>query len=480
MIQLSELNIILPIFIIACGIILTLILEIFAGKNKILIYILSIAVVLSALVSSFLVTNKEILVFGELLKSNSTSLAFCAVVLFAVLLVFISSKNYLEKTGINFGEFYIITLCSLLGMLLMIFANDMIIVFLGLETMSICFYILVGFMRKRIKSNESALKYFLLGAFISGFLLYGISLMYGATGTTKISMYITMAGIAKAPVFLIGLVLFAIGFLFKMGAFPFQMWVPDVYEGAPTVVTGLMSTAGKIAAVAIVTPVIISLNATDFKTLLAIIAVLTMLFGNVIALAQTNIKRLLAYSSIASAGYILVGVASLDDFALRGIAFYVMAYVFMQLGSFIIVSVYESNSNDNSDFHLLSIDDYKGLAKRNPMLSIFFTIFLLSLAGIPPFAGFWGKYYLFYVAIKSNLVWLSVVAILLSLVSLYYYLKVIVYMWFHEPVEENRDKKIVFNIPAMISVIIAVCGTLLFGFMPNLFFSVFKFLAVVK
>jgi NADH-quinone oxidoreductase subunit N len=298
--------------------------------------------------------------------------------------------------------------------------------------------------------------------------------MYGATGSTKISAYISMVGIIKNPVFLVGVVLFTIGFFFKMGVFPFQMWVPDVYEGAPTVVTGLMSTAGKIAAVGTIVPVIIGFNITDFKILLAIISVLTMLFGNVIALAQTNIKRLLAYSSVASAGYVLVGVASLDESAIKGIAFYLAAYVFMQLGSFLIVAIYESNAKDKTDFYLINFDDYKGLAKRNPMLGIFFTIFLLSLAGIPPLAGFWGKYYLFYFAIKANLVWLSVVAILLSLVSLYYYLKVIVYMWFMEPADNYSDLKITFSLYGKISVITAICGTLLFGVYPSLFFTIFK------
>ena len=475
MIKVNELYNILPIVIISSGIILTILFEIFLNKNKLLIYIISIVIVASALISSFYIQNKDGFIFNELLKNSIVSIAFCVIILFSVLLTFVSSITYLEKEGINFGEYYIIILCSVLGMLLMIFANDLIIIFIGLELMSICFYILVGFLRKRIKSNESALKYFLLGAFISGFLLYGISLMYGATGSTKLSAYMAMTGIIKNPVFIVGMVLFAIGFFFKMGVFPFQMWVPDVYEGAPTVVTGLMSTAGKIAAIGTIVPIIIGFKITDLKILLAVIAVLTMLFGNVIALAQTNIKRLLAYSSIASAGYILVGVASLDEMAVTGIAFYLIAYVFMQLGSFIIVAVYESNAKDINDYNLVNFDDYKGLAKRNPMLGIFFTIFLLSLAGIPPFAGFWGKYYLFYFAIKSNLVWLSIVAILLSLVSLYYYLKIIVYMWFQEPLEIYANEKITFDLFGKISVITAVLGTLIFGFYPNLFFSIFNF-----
>ena len=478
MIQINELYNILPLVILTAGIVLILLLEIILNKNKLLIYVISIATALSALVSSFFLSPKDVFIFNELLKTNNFSVAFGIIILFSVLLTFVSSKPYLEKSGINYGEYYIIVLCAALGMLLMIFGNDFLIIFLGLELMSVCFYILVGFFRRRIKSNESALKYLLLGAFISGFLLYGISMMYGATGSTKISMYITIAGITKTPVFLIGLILFIIGFLFKMGAFPFQMWIPDVYEGAPTVVTGLMSTAGKIAAVGTIAPIIIGFNIAELKTLISIIAVLTMLFGNVIALAQTSIKRLLAYSSIASAGYVLVGVASLDEFAVKGIAFYLTAYVFMQLGAFIVISIYESSSADGKDFNLLNLDDYKGLAGRNPLLGIIFTVFLLSLAGIPPFAGFWGKYYLFYAAIKSNLIWLSVVAILLSLVSLYYYLKVIVYMWFTEPAEINSGIKIPFDIYGKITLLIAVAGTIVFGINPNLFFIIFNF--VVK
>lgn len=474
MINNNDLFNVLPILIITSGIILTILCEILFSKNKLIINILSIITVISAFISLFFIPSKDVSVFNELLKINLINIAFCAIILFSVLLTFVASKTYLQNEDINFGEYYVLVLCSVLGMMLMIFANDLIIIFIGLELMSICFYVLVGFLRKRIKSNESALKYFLLGAFISGFLLYGISLMYGATGSTKLSVYISMSGIIRNPVFTVGIVLFAIGFFFKMGVFPFQMWVPDVYEGAPTVVTGLMSTAGKIAAVGTIVPVIFAFNITDIKILLAIISVLTMLFGNVIALAQTNIKRLLAYSSIASAGYILVGVASLDEFAVKGIAYYLLAYSFMQLGSFIIIGVYESNSKDKKDFQLINFDDYKGLAKRNPILGTFFSVFLLSLAGIPPFAGFWGKYYLFYFAIKSNLIWLSIVAILLSLVSLYYYLKIIVYMWFQEPTEVLSESEIKFDIFGQVSVFIAICGTLVFGIFPNLFFSLFN------
>ena len=446
----------------------------FFKKNKTLIFLLSILTAISSIIYSFYYIDKDLFLFNELLKINPISVTFSIIILIAIILTLFSSKSYLESEGVNFGEYYLMILFATLGMLLMVFANDLIIIFAGLELMSICFYVLAGFMRKKKKSNESALKYFLLGAFMTGFLLYGMSIIFGTTGTTKLSAIPGIAGIFKNPVFLIGIILFIIGFLFKIGIFPFQMWIPDVYEGAPTIVSGMMSTAGKIAAVGTIAPIIITFNLVDFKLLFAILAVLTMLFGNVIALAQTNVKRLLAYSSIASAGYILVGISSLDEMAIKGIAFYLIAYVFMQLGSFILVAVLETNETDKTGDNNLNLDYFKGLAKRNPMLGIFFTIFLFSLAGIPPFAGFWGKYYIFYAAIKSNLIWLSIIAILLSLVSLFYYLKIIVYMWFNDSINIEKEGNKINTLPSKISLVLCIAGILVLGIYPQLFFSIFN------
>jgi NADH-quinone oxidoreductase subunit N len=254
------------------------------------------------------------------------------------------------------------------------------------------------------------------------------------------------------------------------------MWIPDVYEGAPTIVSGMMSTAGKVATVGTLAPVIFGLNLIDFKILFSILATLTMLYGNIVAISQSNLKRLLAYSSIASAGYILVGMAAMDDFSSKGIAFYLLAYVFMQLGAFIAVSIFESATQDGKDFKNVTFDDYKGLAKRNPFLATVLTIFLFSLAGIPPFAGFWGKYYIFYSAIKMNLIWLSVIAIVLSVVSVYYYLKVIIYMWFKESEGEVITGDAKGSLSSNFALIISIAGTLLFGFYPELFFTFFKFM----
>ncbi|MBP9096346.1 MAG: NADH-quinone oxidoreductase subunit N, partial [Ignavibacteria bacterium] len=415
MIPLKDFAEIIPLLIITCAALLTMILEISFKKNAQIIYGFSIVAIIAALATSFTGLNKDQIIFNNYFHLTNVTIAFTVTILAGMLITIISAKSYLEKEDINFGEFYSLLLFAIMGMFLMIWGNDILIIFIGLELMSICFYILAGFLRKRPKSNESALKYFLLGAFMTGFIIYGISLMYGVTGTTNLTILYSNPENFKSSIFVIGFGLYLIGFLFKMGIFPFHMWIPDVYDGAPTIVSGMMSTAGKIAAVGTILPFILNVHINEFQQVFSVLAVVTMLFGNVIALAQTNIKRLLAYSSISSAGYIMVGIASMNELATKGIAYYLVAYTFMQLGAFLIVSIIEKKSADSKDYANLNLDSYKGLAKRNPWLATFMTLFLFSLAGIPPFAGFWGKYYLFFASIKAGLIWLSVIGILLSL-----------------------------------------------------------------
>lgn len=446
-------------------------IEVFS-KNREIVFGFTLVSVITALVFSIKDINFSTIILNNFLNINNIATGFNIVILFAVLLSLLASRSYLIKEHINFGEYYALLLFSVLGMMLMVLANDLLIVFLGLEMMSICFYVLAGFMRKRIKSNESALKYFLLGAFMTGFLLYGIALIYGVSGTTNLMVLYGASILHTDPVFLIGVGLFFIGFMFKIGAFPFHMWIPDVYDGAPTIVSGLMSTAGKIAAVATIFPIILKLDILDYRIIISVAAVLTMMFGNVIALAQTNIKRLLAYSSIASAGYLLVGLAAFNDIALKGIMFYAVAYTFMQLGAFIVVGIIEKSSSDEKDFSNISLDSYKGLAKRNPILATVLTLFLFSLAGIPPFAGFWGKYYLFLAAIKANLIWLSIVGILLSVIGVYYYLKIIVNMWFTQA-ETDEDYKI--SPLGATALALSIAGTIFFGLFPEIFFDLIRF-----
>lgn len=475
MIQTKELFDVIPLLIIAFSATFILLIEAFSKKGENAIFGFSLVSVTAAISTSFLYFNKEIILFNQFLRISNSSLTFSVIILLSLLITIIASKSYIEKENINFGEYYSLLLFALLGMMLMIFANDILIIFIGLELMSVCFYVLAGFLRLRQKSNESALKYFLLGAFMTGFILYGIALIYGITGSTNLTQIYANPKIFTNYVFIIGVALVIIGFMFKIGVFPFHMWIPDVYDGAPTVVSGMLSTAGKIAAVGTILPIILTLNILNFKIVFSIAAVATMLYGNVIALAQTNIKRLLAYSSIASAGYIFVGVASMNEFALRGIAYYLIAYTFMQLGAFIIVSMLEKADDGSREYKNVDIDFYKGLGKRDPVVALFMTFFLFSLAGIPPFAGFWGKYYLFYAAVKSNMIWLSVVGILLSLIGVYYYLKIVVYMWFNES-QDIAEEKISISNSGVAATFLAVVGTIIFGIDPNLFFRLFKFI----
>ncbi|MEO8209555.1 MAG: NADH-quinone oxidoreductase subunit N [bacterium] len=480
MIQLPELYNVIPLLIIAFAATFILVIEAFFKKSESVIFGFSLISVLAAIGSSFLYLNKELISFNQFIRISNSSITFSVIILVSILITVIASKSYIEKENINFGEYYSLLLFSVMGMLLMIIANDILIIFIGLELMSICFYVLTGFLRLRQKSNESALKYFLLGAFMTGFFLYGIALIYGISGTTNLTQIYANPKIFKNYVFIIAVGLFIIGFMFKIGVFPFHMWIPDVYDGAPTVISGMLSTAGKIAAVGTILPIILTLNILNFKIIFSIAAVATMMYGNIIALAQSNIKRLLAYSSIASAGYIFVGVAAMNEFALKGIAYYLIAYTFMQLGAFIIVSILEKKDDGSRDFKNVDLEYYKGLGKRNPMIATSMTLFLLSLAGIPPFAGFWGKYYLFYAAIQSNLIWLAVVGILLSLIGVYYYLKIIVYMWFDEPKELIIRDKVSLANSGVAATILAVIGTILFGVDPNLFFKLFNFIVEVK
>lgn len=479
MIQLHEIYEVIPLVLIAFAACAILLIEAFSKESKSVVYGFSIISLVGAIATSFLSLNKEVIIFNQFLKISNASIMFSVIILIGVLITVIASKNYLEKENINFGEFYSLVLFSLMGMMLMVFANDLLIIFIGLELMSVCFYVLAGFLRLRKKSNESALKYFLLGAFITGFLLYGIALIYGITGTTNLTQLFADKKIFTNYVFIIGYALFLIGFLFKIGVFPFHMWIPDVYDGAPTIVSGMLSTAGKIAAVGTVLPIILTVNIVSFKLIFSVAAVATMMYGNIIALAQTNIKRLLAYSSIASAGYIFVGVAAMNEFALKGIAYYLIAYTFMQLGAFIVVSILEKKDDGSREYKNVDLDFYKGLGKRNPVLATFLTIFLFSLAGIPPFAGFWGKYYLFYAAIQANLIWLSVIGIILSLIGVYYYLKITVYMWFSESTDEllADHEKVPVSSSGIFATTLAVIGTIVFGVDPNLFFRIFKMIA---
>ena len=336
------------------------------------------------------------------------------------ILAVMMSVGYVKSADIARGEFYFLMLFSICGMMLMGMATDLVIVFLALELLSIPLYILSGFNRSSDESEESALKYFLLGAFSSGFLVFGIALVYGATGSTALSIIAANIG-SSGALGMAGVAMLLVGFGFKVGAVPFHMWTPDVYQGAPTAVTAFMSVGAKVGGFAAMIRVFVgsfdSISA-DWAPAIAFIAAITMIVGNISAVTQTNIKRMLAYSSIAHAGYILMGVAAGSE-GVSASLYYMMTYLFTNLGAFALVMAMERFAGEEG----LLLDDYKGLAKRNPKFALALMYLMLSLTGIPLTGGFTGKFYIFQTAVENGLIWLAVVGALTSVVSAFYYLR---------------------------------------------------------
>ena len=386
------------------------------------------------------------------------------------------SLAYLKAERINLGEYYGFILLSLAGMMVMVSAADLLTIYLGMELMSLSLYVLAGFKRFEARSLEAAAKYFVLGAFSSGMLLYGISLLYGASGSTRLSA-IAAAVSARGlddPMLAIAMVLLAVGFGFKIAAVPFHMWTPDVYEGSPTSVTAFMAVASKAASFAAFLRVFLEglggLKA-NWYALFLILCLATLALGNVVAIVQTNIKRMLAYSSIANAGYALIGAvvagyvpASRDTqaFGLSSVMLYLAIYSFMTLGAFAIIAMLRKGGVEGDE-----IEDYAGLAKRQPVAAFLMLAFMASLAGIPPTAGFIGKFYLFMAAVKADLAWLAVVGVLFAAVSAYYYLRVVMVMYMREPETAGAESRLATSPVLAVALACAFAGVLVFGLYPN-------------
>ena len=386
------------------------------------------------------------------------TLLFCAVAALSVLL----SWDYAKRTRLQQAEYYSLMLLSTLGMIVMAASNDLITIFLGLELMSIALYVLVGFRHDQLESNEAALKYFLLGAFASGFLLYGIALLYGATGTTQLARmaeFLSDTPLASNPMLILGGLMVLVGFGFKIAAAPFHMWTPDAYEGAPTSITAFMSAGAKAAGFAALLRLALTVLpgiTADWHGLLAAIAVLTMTVGNVTALLQTNLKRMLAYSSIAHAGYLLVAVVAGGTDGAAAALFYLAVYSAMNLGAF---GVLTRLGRDQEERVLIS--DLAGLGFRQPAIGLAMTFFMLSLGGIPPTAGFMGKVYVFSAAVNTGHVPLVVIGVLNSVVSVFYYLRVTVAMYMQEP--SGEPTPISWAPPAALAVVLTLGLTLWWG-----------------
>ena len=374
------------------------------------------------------------------------------------------SWDYLKRTNLNQGEFYALILLSTLGMIFMAAANDLIMIFLGLELMSLALYVLAGFRKNRFESNEAALKYFLLGAFASGFFLYGVALVFGATGSTNLSAiggYLLGSPILGTPLLAIGTLLVFIGLAFKVSLVPFHMWTPDAYEGAPTTAAAFMSAGAKAAGFAgLLRVLMIALPGImpQWTQVLTVLCMLTMTVGNVIAILQSNLKRMLAYSSIAHAGYVLLGVIAGGTAGAAAVLYYLAVYTIMNLGSFGIVSLLGRGADER-----VRVQDLAGAGFRHPWLGLAMSVFMLGLAGIPPTAGFVGKFYLFGAALAKGHTALVIVAVLNSVAAVYYYLRPIVVMYMTQP--EGEPLEISSALPATLTIAVLVIATFWFGTM---------------
>jgi len=427
----------------------------------------AIAGILAAEVALLLGVGAEREAFGGMVAVDGLSIFSGSVVLLAAFLTVMHSLAYTRRENLPAGEYYGLLLFAAIGMVMMVQASDLIMIFIGLEVLSVSLYALAGITRGRLLSNEAALKYLLLGAFASGFLVYGIAFIYGATGTTNllsIARVVEMQESSGNRLLMVGMGLLLVGFAFKISSVPFHMWVPDVYQGSPTFVAGFMSTAVKVAGfAALLRAFVVGLGSLSeiWTNALAVLAVLTMTVGNVVALGQTNLKRLLAYSSIAHAGYLLVGASCMTAFGGASVLFYALAYTLTNVGAFAFVLLASRGGEDK-----VELSDYAGLARRRPVLALAMTVFMLSLGGIPPTAGFIGKLYLFTAVVESGRVWLAIVGVLNSLVSMYYYLRVVVALYMREPEGEGPPA---IPVAAGLALAVSVYGILQLGIFPSFF-----------
>ena len=499
-------GLICPIFVIVMGMVV-LLLDLGTGHapaRRRLIYLVSIGgVVAAALLAMANATVPNampgvapVTYFGGGMVADQMGGLFCVVLCIVAGLAITMSDRYLHEKGLNSGEYYALLLFSTSGAMMMALAYDLVNVFVGLEILSVSLYILCGFSRRDRRSEESAVKYFLLGSFASGFLLYGMALIYGTVGIAlKTNNLQQTAGVSftnlgvigstlretvgtgspllSSPLFIAGIALLIVGLGFKAAIVPFHSYAPDVYEGAPTPVTAFMSAAAKIGAFAAlirVFAVLLPMNGTTlataavpFQSVLWGLAAATIIVGNIMAIRQTNIKRMLAYSSIAHAGYILVGILASStpgaaSSARDAVIYYLFTYTFMNLGAFALIIWLGRNGGEYT-----SIADYAGLAKQQPLAAAAMAVFMLSLAGIPPAAGFLAKLYIFTSAIQAGFTTLAVLALVVSVIGVFYYLNIIVAMYFREPIS---DFTVVRGGGAKVAALICAAATLLFGFIP--------------
>ena len=464
--QIANLHRVAPEIVLCAVGILIMIVDPFVGaaKQRVLGWI-AFAGTLLALAAVDIAAKDAGSAYSNLIFADSFSLFVHVIVIGAAALAILGSINYLDHEGIQRGEYYALILFATAGMGILGGANELVTAFLGLEMSSISTYILAGFRKRALKSNEASLKYFILGSFATAFFLYGIAMVYGATGSTEISKIETiLRGFPHLPdLAVLGLGLIFVGLGFKVVVAPFQIYAPDVYEGAPTPVTALLASAPKAATFALMLRIFfVAFGSAGSLWFWAIwiSAALTMFIGNLAALVQTNVKRMLAYSSIAHAGYIMVAFIASTDLGIAAVLFYLAAYALMKMGAFLVITHLGQQNEQRLD-----IKDYAGLGMRQPVLAACFSLFLLSLLGLPATAGFLGKFFAFQAALDSRVIWLVIIAAINSVIGAYYYLRVIISMYFSEPAKDYSPTAVAPALTFALSV--AALGTLYLGLFPG-------------
>jgi NADH-quinone oxidoreductase subunit N len=471
----SDWALLAPELFLTAGGLVILALSVFLGKAKeefigyLSVLFVGVTGALVIFVSTLPDRAKPIL--GGAFVVDNFSLFFKGLILLSILLAILVSVRFVGAAPYPGGEYYSLLLFSGVGMLFMASGNNLISIYVSLELMALASYILAGYFKGEVKSTEAALKYFVLGAFSSGVLLYGLSLVYGVAGQLGLpELAKLLAASQRSNLLMLGILLLLSGLLFKIAAVPFHVWTPDVYEGSPTPITAFFSVGPKVAAYAILARIFYVAFPkfhADWGLIVALVSAATMILGNVAALLQTNVKRMFAYSSIANAGYALLGVLGFQtEFGLWGILIYLLAYTFMNFGAFTLVILLESRGYAGE-----SVSDFNGLAQRNMPAAIVMLLFLLSLAGIPPTAGFIGKYYLFSAAMKAGYAWLAVLAVAMSAVSLFYYFRIASAMFF----AEATGAKLKSSYALSAVVLICAAGTLIIGVAPQPFVEVLKY-----
>ncbi len=471
MIPVPEVNLggVLPALIISVAGLLAMLLGLFVRKGAVAVgAVIGLLGVLIALMANAPLRLMNTSAFSGMIALDTYTWFFNLLILISVGLTILISMKYLVDQGLDLYEYFALLLFSAVGMMFMVSGTHLLMIFVGLETLSIAVYVLTGVLPGNAKSSEASLKYLLLGAFSSGLFLYGAALLYGSTGSLALS------GLAKyfqsgsvSLMALVGMGLLLVGFSFKVAAVPFHMWTPDVYDGAPSPITGFMSVGVKAAAFAAFLRVFFECFGSAQVTwghILWVLAVLTMILGNLAAIVQTNIKRMLAYSSIAHAGYILVGMVAGTPNGAAGILYYLLAYIFTNLGAFAVVTMVGRKGEAN-----INLDDYRGLGKVHPTLALAMSIFLFSLAGIPPTAGFIGKFTIFSAAINAGYIWLVIIGVLTSAASVFYYFRVIMKMYMEAP--DVEPESLNFSPSMAFALSVTVMVVLYIGIFPTTYLN---------